>query len=100
MNDSCDSNPAIDCNRVEEKIGVLVFKSGSGRRIPDIKRNRYNRVHITRQITIDTDKKLTEANRLIEKKGGKKFGIGKIIDELVAFSMDEYVQVKLDQMSQ
>lgn len=73
--------------------------NGRGKKvIPAVEWNRYNVVQIGARVTQETEKQLKEANRRIEESLGRRFGYNKIIDELVAFSLDEYVNIKIKQI--
>lgn len=63
--------------------------------IPEVNWDRYNIVQIGARVTQETEKQLKEANRNIEEKLGKRFGYNKVIDELVAFALDDYLKLKL-----
>lgn len=65
------------------------------RQIPEINWDRYNVVQIGARVTQETEKQLKEANRRIEEKLGRRFGYNKVIDELVAYALDDYLKLKL-----
>lgn len=77
------STPRPKPERVEERV------------IPEITWDRYNVVQIGARVTQDTEKQLKEANRRIEERLGRRFGYNKVIDELVAYALDDYLKLKL-----
>lgn len=64
--------------------------------LPDMKWDRYNMVMISARIPREIEDKLKEADRQIrEKMGVPRYGYNKVIAELVAFGLDEYLKLKL-----
>ena len=74
------------------------LKGDNEKRIPSVNWDRYNVVQIGARVTRETEMQLKEANRRIEEGLGKRFGYNKVIDELVAYSIEEYMAIKMTQI--
>lgn len=81
-----------------EEIMVSRLNGDKDRKIPIVRRDRYNVVQIGMRVTRETEKQLKEANRRIEEGLGRRFGYNKVIDELVAYAIDDYMTVKMAQI--